>query len=241
MSDQKKKVPVGSRSRKGIKAEMVVPVNLERVLIEAGKDQAFYQALRVDRGRALAERGFQLRTTEQAMLSAMPWQALEKTIERLRPETLKKSRFAKRVASAIAGTVLFSTAACSDDSAGDNLKGGTAPDGWLQDTTAEASTSDSASVGDASVSQGISPDWPADASRDSGQAGTGGIPPIGGSGGGGVGPDWPNDASFDGSQAGTGDAAAWQPDSGMVTGGIAPDLPDGAVNDSSTTNKEGGN
>lgn len=184
MSDQKRKAPVGSRSRKGIRAEMQVPVNLERVLIEAGKDLAFYQEFISDPAQALVNRGYHLRATEQAMLSAMPQPALQKMIEQLKPEKLTKSRFAKQVATAVAGTLLFSTCARESE---EIHSGGVQPD-WPADASSDPS-------------RGIGPDLPADASA-AGTGGSGGVDGSfsahSGSGGGGVAPDWPVDASDEG-------------------------------------------
>lgn len=213
MSDQKKKAPKGSRNRKGIKAEMEVPVNLERVLIEAGKDLAFYQALVSDCARALADRGYRLRASEQAMLSAMPRHALQKMIEQLRPEKLAKSRFARKVATAVAGTVLFSTSAC--DSSGNPPP--PASTGITPEYLADANNY---------ATQGITPDFP-DAASTGGIEGTGG---VGGS-------ELP-DASPDGSQAGTGGESVWQADTGPITvdAGVSPGLLDANSQDSGQLN-----
>ena len=109
MSEPEGKRPVGSHERKGIEAQMEVPVNLERVLLEAAQDSVFYQALLSDRARALADKGYHLRASEEGMLAAMPRTALEKMVEQLRPDKLKKSTFAKHVVTALAGTLLIST------------------------------------------------------------------------------------------------------------------------------------
>jgi hypothetical protein len=115
--DQKRR-PVGSHERKGIHAEMEVPVNLERVLLEAAHNPAFYQALLSDRSRAPAKKGFQLRASEQAMLSAMPQAVLEKTVERLKLGGAKTNSFAKHVVTAVAGTLLISTSGCDSGDGG---------------------------------------------------------------------------------------------------------------------------
>jgi len=247
MSDQKRKAPVGSRNRKGIRAEMQVPVNLERVLIEAGKDLAFYQALISDPARALEDRGYHLRASEQAMLSAMPQPALQKMIDQLRPEKLTKSRFAKQVATAVAGTLLFSSAACESE---ELQCGGVQPD-WPADAIADSSG-------------GIDPNRPNDASSESGTAGTGGtggrinIEDSGRAEGGpdstvdagstgtggmtaGVNPDWFVDASVDGNQANDAEQPTWEIDGGIRTRGIAPDLPKDAANNSSDNENQGEN
>jgi hypothetical protein len=118
MSEQERKKPLGSHERRGIEAEMEVPVNLERVLLEAGQDPACHQALVTDRPRALAEKGFVLRASEQAMLSAMPRDALDKMVERLKPDKLKKSTFAKHVVTALAGSLIITTSACDSTTKG---------------------------------------------------------------------------------------------------------------------------
>jgi hypothetical protein len=105
MSERERKRPVGSHERTGIKSEMVVPVNLERVLLEAAQNSVFYRELTADRAQALARKGYQLRASEQAMLSALPQSALYKMVERLKPEKLTKSAFAKGVVTALAGSL----------------------------------------------------------------------------------------------------------------------------------------
>lgn len=192
MVDSRRKAPIGSRSRRGVRTKMQVPVNLERVLLEAGKNPAFYRALVTDRARALAEHEYRLRDSEQAMLSALPIEALDRMIQQLKPDKLKKSQFARRVATAIAGTVLLSSSGCSD-----------------------------------SQTKGSEPDMPIDAAQDVTQSDsgidagdgetvvTGGIPSIGGSGGGGVGPDWPGSGGYDSGQGGAGGEPDSEDDSGV--------------------------
>jgi hypothetical protein len=229
---------------------MEVPVNLERVLIEAGKDLAFYQALVSDPARALDERGYRLRATEKAMLSAMPQPALQKMIEQLRPEKLTKSRFAKQVATAVAGTLLFSSASCaSGDSAG--IRPADASANSAAGTGGNGGVDGSFSANAGSAGGGVAPDWPMDASTegsDTTPTGTGGQPawqpdtgPVPLADAGGSGPDWPADASYDGSADRDADQPTWEPDSATVTRGISPDLPGDAANDSNDSENQGGN
>lgn len=222
MSDQKRKAPVGSRNRKGIRAQMEVPVNLERVLIEAGRDLAFYQVFVSDPARALADRGYRLRATERAMLSAMPQTALRKMIDHLRPEKLTKSRFAKQVATAVAGTLLFSTAACESTAGITPASGGVTPEfpadanypatrGISPNLPADASTSGAEGTG------GVGGSDPVDASSDGAQTGAGGTPML-------------DSGLRDGDQAGSGGEPVWQADTGPgADAGISPDVPDTGV------------
>lgn len=187
MSNLKEKRPIGSHERKGIEAEMEVPVNLERVLLEAAQDSEFRKALASDRALALAGRGFRLRESEQAMLSALPQSALDKMVEQLRPEKLKKSVFAKHVITALAGSMIISTAAC------DGTTKGNAPD-MPQDGSADSSGGmggESVNVGGGgNVTRGVTADWP-----DAGPAGGGGVKSSNaGQGGTGARPDWPKDS-----------------------------------------------
>jgi hypothetical protein len=249
------KKPVGSHERKGIKAEMEVPVNLERVLLEAAQDPAFYQSLIKDRSRALVEKGFRLRPSEQAMLSALPQLALDKMIERLVPDKLKKSSFAKHVVTALAGSLIISTSACGTDLGPTK---GVSPD-WPIDGgsgTSGAAGRDSGSGGTGGVftttppaTTGTGPSWPAGSGGVSG-AGRGGnivVTKDAGAAGTGIGPGWPAGAggkSGSGGESGasgtsgssgasgssgvSGSDAGSSGIAGAVTRGISPDWPSGS-------------
>lgn len=116
MSERETKRPVGSHERQKLKVDAEVPVNLERVLLEAAQDEVFCNTLITDGARALAEKGFSLRTSEQAMLSTMSSDALEKMVERLRPDKLKRSTFAKYVVTALAGSMIVTaSSACGGE------------------------------------------------------------------------------------------------------------------------------
>jgi hypothetical protein len=174
MGEREKRKPIGSHERKAIEAEMEVPVNLERVLLDAAQDPAFYRALVIDRARALAEKGYRLRPSEQAILAAMAQNALDKMVERLKPEKLKKSTFAKGVVTALAGSLIITTSAC------DSEAGGARPD-WRPDGGGGTA---------------------ANASYDGGSAGV--KVNSGGKGGTGTGPSWPRGGGSGGSSGNTG-------------------------------------
>ena len=126
MAENKGRKPVGSRNRRGIRTKLEIPINLERILLRAAEDREFRDALLTDAARAPSENGFALRSSERAMLSAMPRTLLEKLIERFRPDKLKRSRFARHVAAAFAGSMVVTATACGDG--GDGASRGAAPD-----------------------------------------------------------------------------------------------------------------
>jgi len=192
------------------------------------------------------------------MLSAMPQTALRKMIDQLRPEKLAKSRFAKQVATAVAGTMLFTTAACESATAGVDPE-------YLPDTSTSGTAgtggvggSDSVDASDANrdsgqqAGSGGEPVWQNDTgtpvldagSRDGGQAGSGGEPvwqaDTGTEVDAGISPDIP-DTSVDSDQAEDADLPTWETDSGNVSRGIAPDFPNSGANDPGNNNNQGGN
>jgi len=171
----------GIRSRKGIKANMEIPINLERVLIEAAKDSAFFEKLMTNREHAVLERGFDLRPSELAMLSAMPESLFEKLIEGFRPAKLAKSRFARRVVAAMAGSMMLASAGCADsEDRFDGADAGIGPD--AEDRFVGADT-------------GMDPELPKDAGYDSRFVSL--EPDVGSAIDGGVRPDVPLDAMDD--------------------------------------------
>ena len=123
MGDRKKDAPrrggrvgelKGSRCRKGLSAEVEIPVSLERVLLVAARDPAFAEALLADPAEAVAARGITMRESEAETLRAMPPEALRSTIERLDPPRQRNQRFIRAVAAAgLAGTVVFGAVDCA--------------------------------------------------------------------------------------------------------------------------------
>lgn len=197
------KRPVGSHERQGIKAEMEVPVNLERVLLEAAQDPAFYRSLLEDRARALAEKGYHLRASEQAMLSVMPRVALDKMVERLRPDKLTTSTFAKHVVAALAGSLIVSTSACDPESTPAGITPNWPPDGG-GGVSGDVSQGGSGGTITYSPTGGVAPNWTGGSGGASG--GGGRVTGIGGAATKGIGPDWPAGAggkSGSGGQSGT--------------------------------------
>jgi hypothetical protein len=104
----------GSHQRRSFKRKVEIPVNVERVLIKAATDEAFRAWLLEDRQAALAEGHFQLSDPERAMLANMDRSMLEAMAARFAPGSRRVGRFARKVASAVAGTMLVTTAACGD-------------------------------------------------------------------------------------------------------------------------------
>lgn len=119
------KAPVGSKERHKLNSEQVIPVSLEQVLLRAARDEGFCEALIADRVTAFEDSGFTLRPSEVMILKAMPDQVLRTTIERLNPPKQRNQRFAKAVATAVAGSVLFAVSC-------DAVDGGVNPN-WPED------------------------------------------------------------------------------------------------------------
>jgi len=113
----------GSCQRRGLRAQSEISVNIERVLLRAAEDEAFCARLLEDPAGALEAES--LTGSETAMLLAMDRSILETLIERFVPGKKPRGRFAKKVAAAVAGTLILTTAACGS---GDNMLGGAGPD-----------------------------------------------------------------------------------------------------------------
>ena len=122
----------GSHGLKGRRLEMEIPVSLELVLIRASEDADFKAALLVDPGDALEAHGIEMKPSETAMLLSMSRGVLETMIDRFQPSSHGRSRFARRVATAVAGSLLVSVVSCGEaDSSSDAIidaVGGTMPD-----------------------------------------------------------------------------------------------------------------
>lgn len=113
------KAPIGSKERHKLNSEQEIPVSLEQVLLRAARDEDFRDALLDDREAALEASGFSLRPSEVMSLKAMPDQVLRTTIERLDPPKQRNQRFAKAVATAVAGSVLFAVSCDAADGGAD--------------------------------------------------------------------------------------------------------------------------
>lgn len=124
------KAPVGSKERHKLNSEQEIPVSLEQVLLRAARDEDFRHALLDDREAALEANGFFLRPSEVVTLQAMPDKVLRTTIERLDPPKQRNQRFAKAVATAVAGSVLFAVSC-------DAVDGGADPNWPEEDTGVE--------------------------------------------------------------------------------------------------------
>ena len=113
----------GSCERHGLRSRREIPVGIERVLLRAAEDGAFREALLEDPAAALE--GSSLTGPERAMLLAMDRSILTALIDRFVPGKNPRGRFAQKVAAAVAGTLIITTAACGS---GDQAAGGAGPD-----------------------------------------------------------------------------------------------------------------
>ena len=99
-----------------------LPLNVERLLIQAALSREFRQRLLADREAAAAEAGIELLPEERALLSHISDKTLERTIDVVIMPPVSRRRFLKRAASsvvlALAGSAILAQAAC----------GGAAPD-----------------------------------------------------------------------------------------------------------------
>ena len=99
-----------------------LPLNVERLLIQAALSREFRQRLLADREAAAAEAGIDLLPEERALLSYISDETLERTIDVVIMPPVSRRKFLKRAASsvvlALAGSALLAQAAC----------GGAAPD-----------------------------------------------------------------------------------------------------------------
>lgn len=97
---------VGSWKRRGLSADVEIPVGLERLLLLAAGEPAFRERLLADPAAAAAERQIALSASEQATLAAMPRSVLAAMVTRLTPGRQKNTRLVTKVAAAVAGTAL---------------------------------------------------------------------------------------------------------------------------------------
>ncbi len=104
----------GSHGMKGRRLEMEIPVSLELVLMRASKDEAFREVLLQDPGAALEAHGIEMTPSETAMLLSLSRGVLETMIERFRPSVHGRSRFARKVATAVAGSLVVSVVSCGE-------------------------------------------------------------------------------------------------------------------------------
>ncbi len=104
----------GSHGLKGRRLEMEIPVSFEQVLIRAGEDGGFREALLEDPAAALEAQGIEMKPSETAMLLGMRRGVLETMIDRFRPEVHGQSRFARKVAAAVAGSLVVGVVSCGE-------------------------------------------------------------------------------------------------------------------------------
>ena len=99
-----------------------LPLNVERLLIQAALSREFRERLLADREAAAVEAGIDLLPEERALLSHISDETLERTIDVVIMPPVSRRRFLKRAASsvvlALAGGAILAQAAC----------GGAAPD-----------------------------------------------------------------------------------------------------------------
>jgi hypothetical protein len=164
---------VGSWRRRGLRSEVLIPVNVERVLMAAAKDDVFLELLFTDREAACSR--YALTASERGLLRALPDDLLRRTIERLGDSRTRVPAFTRQAAAATTGLMLISAL-------GSSCEGGCAPDD-MGDDSADADT-DSDSDADADADLDVDADT--DTGPDADGGADGGIDggPDGGSDGG---------------------------------------------------------
>jgi hypothetical protein len=129
---EKPKVVKGAHNKKGRRMQMEIPVSLELVLLRAAGDEAFRDALLDDPERTLLDSGIEMRPSERAMLLSMSRGVLETMVGRFAESGPGRSRFAKKVATAAAGTLLVTAISCGEASSDEDTRidavGGVMPD-----------------------------------------------------------------------------------------------------------------
>ena len=99
---------VGTWRRHGLRSESLVPVNIERLLLQAVESRNFRELLLRDKEKALIEYGGELTHSERAMLVLIPANELEALVLRLKPSLQKNRSFIKHVAATVAGSMILS-------------------------------------------------------------------------------------------------------------------------------------
>ena len=113
----RRKNKVGAYQRRGLKAEVQVPVNIEKALLLAAEDRSFLNALLDDRQLALEESGIRLTESEKAILNALPETMIQTLVSRLKPSTQRNRKFVRNVAAAtVIGGMIIATATAGCDS-----------------------------------------------------------------------------------------------------------------------------
>jgi len=164
MSDSRKKeLPRGFSRRQMPRMGMEIPINLERILMDAARDEAFRERLLEDPAGTAVAGGFELTGTERAMLAAMDRSMLEAMVRRFGAPRARRSGFAKGVAAAMAGSMIISVSTGCVQSAGiipeppeDAQTEDVQPVDLVSEDAVEVDWTDEL-VG------GIFPDWPPDA------------------------------------------------------------------------------
>ncbi len=106
---------VGSWKRHSGGSSIDIPVNWERVMIEAAQNPDFKESLIANREQAIARAGFRLSDSENAMLAALSPETLEVMIRSIDPGRSKNRRFARTVATAaMVGGMLIASHACEE-------------------------------------------------------------------------------------------------------------------------------
>jgi hypothetical protein len=117
---------------KGRRQELEIPVSLELVLIRASREEAFRTALLEDPVAALEAGGIEMKPSERAVLLSMSRGVLETMIDRFRPEVHGRSLFARKVATAVAGSLVVGVVSCGEPASESDViidaVGGVGPD-----------------------------------------------------------------------------------------------------------------
>ncbi|MBW2261174.1 MAG: hypothetical protein JRG91_04305 [Deltaproteobacteria bacterium] len=140
----------GSRKSNVPRVGREIPINLERIMMQAVRDEAFRERLIEDPVGASTDEDFELKGTERAMLSAMDRSTIEALVQRFGAPKARRSGFAKGVAAAVAGSMIISVSACGETKG----VGPEPPDGTTDST--DPIVDDAADV----APTGILPDMP---------------------------------------------------------------------------------
>ena len=113
--DRRPTIVGGSPMNRLVQASSL-PLNVERLLIQAALSREFRLRLLADREAAAAEAGIDLLPEERALLSHINNETLERTIDLVIMPPVSRRKFLKRAASsvvlALAGSALLTQAAC---------------------------------------------------------------------------------------------------------------------------------
>lgn len=112
----------GVHYMRGRRLQMEIPISMELVLLRAARQETFCSALLDDPEGTLEEHGIEMRPSERAMLLSMSRGVLETMIGRFRTTGPGRSRFAKKVATAAASTLVVTAISCGEASSDEDTR-----------------------------------------------------------------------------------------------------------------------